>query len=335
MPTEGALIRASDYTEVRKQISRILGDKILEFQSEPLRATYGYGQEVLSDSQNVVREVSLVDDVHINTLKVDVLKIASHCGIQFNPIITSLPTIATGDIIDNAHLEAYSAAINLLNANRFELDPAQSSIEDILNDQGNPITNSRSAPWGNNNTYSDATVRHDFTIDFGSANAARYFFNSGGEIRFSASRVGGVNSYQDQVWTNLLTQMGTIIFKYNSCFGEAGTNSNIGFYQLTNIPQLVFTKGGSATYVYATEYLANDYSIYISCNVNNNQFGEARYVYVSIQFNDDHINSPGNVPATQDQVTGVLTSTVKLRRATGSNVSVTAPIAANTVLLTS
>ena len=334
MPAQGALINASDYTDVRRQISRILGDRILDFNSDPNRAKYGYGQEVLSDTQTITREVTIVDDYHLNTLKVDVLKIATHCGVEFNPIISGLPTIQAGDIIDNAHLEAYSAAINLLNTNRFEVAESQSSIEDLLNPQGQPITQSRTTPWGNNNIYSDNTVRHAFTIDFGTSDRARYFFNSGGEVRFAASRTGGLNSYQDQVWTNLLNQMGTIIFKHNSTYGQAGVNSNIGFYQLTNNPQPVFTKGGSAVSVYATQYLSNDYTIQAWCNVTDNSLGQARYVYFSVEFNDDHVNNPGSAIAS-DQVTGTLTSTIKIRRASGANVDIISPVANITTNITS
>lgn len=334
MPAQGALINASDYTDVRRQISRILGDRILEFNSDPNRAKYGYGQDVFSDTQNIVREVTIVDNDHLNTLKVDVLKIATHCGVEFNPLITELPTIQLGDIIDNAHLEAYSAAINLLNTSRFEVAESQSSIEDLLNIQGQSISQSRTTPWGNNNIYSDNTVRHAFTIDFGTSENARYFFNSGGEVRFAASRTGGLNSYQDQVWTNLLNQMGTIIFKHNSTYGQAGVNSNIGFYQLTGSPQPVFTKGGSAVSVYATQYLANDYTIQAWSNVADNSLGQARYVYFSVEFNDDHTNSPAS-PIAADQVTGTLTSTVKIRRASGPNVNIIAPIASVTTNITS
>ena len=331
MPLQGDLIRATDYTDVRRGISKILGDKILEYPNDADRATYGYGQSVLSEALAITREVTIVDHVQIAALKSDILKIARHCGVEFNTAISSLPDPQTDDIVDNAHLEAYQNAILFLNANRFLLPEPQSSTEDLIDkNTALPITNSRTMSWGNNYVYSDSTVRHAFTLDFGTAEAARYFFNTGGEIRFAASRTGGNNTYQDQEWTKLLNQMGTIVYNYSGAVGQSGTGSNVGFYQLTTTPQQVFTKGGVALGVYSTQYLANDYTIWMSCNVADNSAGGARYVYVTIYFNDDHVA----YKYYNDTVSGTLTSTVKIRRATGSNVYVVAPEAYNTVLLT-
>lgn len=328
MPVQGALIRASDYTDVRKAISRILGDRIGEFLSDSERAKYGYGQGVLSDAQEVTPEINFVDDLNMATLRSDVLKIAGHCGILTNPLILALPTILPGDLIDNNHLDAFIAAIPILNANRFLLGPGQFSDTTFTID----ISNTRTTPWGASYYYGQNTVRHSFTIDFTTSERARYFFNSGGQIRFSASRTGGTpGSPQNQNWTELLQDMGTIVFNYNSCQGAAGTGSNIGFYELTNNPQQVFTKTGGFAGYYGSYYTSNDYTITMSCNVANNNLGEARYVYVNIYFNDDHTAKF----QINDTVDGVLTSSVNVRRATGSNVQVPVPSATNTVLLTS
>lgn len=330
MPTEGALIRATDYTDIRRGISRILGDKILDYPSDPDRGTYGYGQTPLAETLSIEYGVTIIDNIQMAALKSDVLRIARHCGIEFNAAITSLPDPQSSDLIDNAHLEAYQAAITYLNQNRFLLAESQSSTEDLIDQNtGLPITNSRTSSWGNNVAYNDATVRHSFTVDFGSADAARYFFNSGGEIRFTASRTGGNNTYQDQIWSSMLSQMGTVIYNYNGCSGDSGISSNIGFYDLTTTPQQVFTKGGGSLGVYTYQYASNDYTIEMSCNVANNSAGGARYIYVTVYFNDDHVASKYY----NDTVSGTLTSTIKIRRASGSNVHVTAPQAYNTVLL--
>ena len=127
MPTQGALIRASDYIDVRRSVSRILGDKINDFLTDPERATYGYGQGVISEGQGVVPEVSLVDDLNIATLRTDVLKIAAHCGISSHPLVQALPIINPGDLVDNNHLDAFLAVLPILNANRFELGIGQFS----------------------------------------------------------------------------------------------------------------------------------------------------------------------------------------------------------------
>lgn len=327
MPVQGALIRASDYTDVRKSISRLLGDRIGEFLSDPQRATYGYGQSVLSDGQQVLPETTFVDDLNLATLRSDALKIAAHCGILSNPLISGLPSIISGDLVDNNHLDAFLAAIPVLESNRFELGPGQFSDSAFTND----ISNTRTTAWGSSFYYGDQTVRHSFTVDFGSSENARYFFNSGGQIRFTASRTGGSPSAQNQNWTELLQGMGTVVFRHNSTSGQSGIGSFIGFYNLTNTPQQVFTKTGPTGGFYGSAYAANDYSIFVSCNVANNALGEARYLYFTVAFSDDSTGSN----LVNDTVDGTLTSNVSVRRATGDNVEVPLPAATNTVLLSS
>lgn len=324
MAIQGALIRAIDYTEVQKDVRRLLGDMILDnkYISDPLRATYGYGNVV--SSTGVVRE-QLADDLQMATLKSDVRKIAIHCGVEFNPIIANLPNIVTGSLIENEHLSAYEAAVVLLNTNRFNLGVGQFSDE-VLN-----ISNTRTTAWGITNGSSPLaggnTIRHSFSLDFGTAAAARYFFNAGGQVRLSGSRSGGSVTINNSIWTNLLSSMGTVIFNHNSTSATgSGTGSSIGYYQLTNTPQQVFTRTG-VTFggVYSSRYVDNDYTVYVRTDFADNTLGVANRVFFDIYFNDDH--------ATQiylnDINNGSISSNVAIRRATGDNVSVSAPLAIN------
>ena len=81
MPTQGALIRASDYNTVQalstKSIARILGDRKAEYPDDPARGTFGYGQTLLSSQVSIG---DIADDLHLAKLKSDLLKIATHCG---------------------------------------------------------------------------------------------------------------------------------------------------------------------------------------------------------------------------------------------------------------
>lgn len=324
MATQGALIRAIDYTEVQKDVRRLLGDMITDnkYITDPLRATYGYGNSV---SSSVVAREQIADDLQMATLKSDVRRIAIHCGLEFNPIIVNLPNIVTGSLIENEHLSAYEAAVALLNANRFDLGPGQFSDE-VLN-----ISNSRTSPWGITGSYvyglGGNTIRHSFSLDFGTAAAARYFFNAGGQIRLSASRTGGSATLNNTIWSNLLSSMGTIVFNHNSTFSTgSGTGSSIGYYQLTNTPQQVFTRTGVTTSgAYASRYVDNDYTVYVRSDFANNSLGVANRIFFDIYFNDDHDT---NVYL-NDINDGVISSNVAIRRATGDNVSVTAPLPTN------
>ncbi len=329
MATQGALIRAFDYSEVQKDVARILGDKVLDnkYIGDPLRATYGYGQQ---EAGLPVIIGQIADDIHMGRLREDVFRIAIHCGIQTNPLIATLPVISQGDLVLNEHLDAYEAALIFLNANRFQLGVGQFSDENLA------ISHSRTTPWGVSNTYiygnGGNTIRHAFTLDFGTANNARYFFNAGGQIRLSASRTGGSATQNNAVWTNLLSSMGTVIFNFGSTFSTGtGTGSSIGYYQLTNTFQQVFTRTGVlGSGAYTSKYVANDYTVYVRSDVANNSLGTSSKVYFDIYFNDDHVT---NIYL-NDITNGVISSNVTVRRATGSYVSLPGPSAQNTRVIT-
>lgn len=306
MAIQGTLIRAIDYNTIQSDVSKILGSGLVNF---------GYGQTLASS------QVAFGDTVQAQDwakLKIDILKIAAHQGTSSNPLITTIPTITSGSDIQGTDETFFKNAVPFLETNRFLL--AEFSDESFTPD----ISQVRTTTWGGS---SKPSVRHSFTIDFGNSNNARYFFNSGSSLRFSASFTGNTGSSQNIAWANLLSQMGTIVYNYAGATASSGTGSSIGFYNLTNVAQTVFTKTGQGAYTYV--YDANDYTITMSCDVANNNTGTARYIYVSVYFNDD---STGGIP---DIVDGTLTHTVSIRRASGANVNVVKPSATNTVLLTS
>lgn len=335
MATQGSLIRAIDFNEIQNMLSRILGDKIADYPSDPIAARYGYGQGVLGTT--VTTGVSLVEATQIAKVKSDILKVATHCGLQTNALVTALPTVAAGDIILASQFTAYKDCLDFLNTNRFLLGAGQYSDETVTPN----ISSTRITPWGNNLHYqgnAGEVVRHSFTLDFGTPEKARYFFNAGSSVRFSASRTGGTVSKQNHFWSALLGSLGTIIFNYNSTSSTgAGTGSAIGFYQLTNVAQKIFTSAGSSvyySYYYDTPRGHDQYYITASCDVTNNSNGGARYVYINVYFDDAHSQIAPHAYL-KDWVDGTLTSNVAIRRASGVNVNVAAPTGINTHLLSS
>lgn len=78
------------------------------------------------------------------------------------------------------------------------------------------------------------------TITFASGDAARYFFNGGGQIGLTLSvAAGGSDNPKESAWTTLLSQVGTVEFMQTSSprTGTGGTlttdGSAIGYYDLT------------------------------------------------------------------------------------------------------
>lgn len=302
----------TDYNDVQAAVYNILGNG---------SGQSGYGRAVLSAPAVVGNDVYAF---RLASLKVDILKCAYHQGIAATSEIASIPTISEGEDIRAADINFFIAAASAITTNKFLLGAGQYSDENLLAPGGLPITSTRTTAWG---SATKTTINHAFTVDFGSSDNARYFFNSGSSIRFSGNFDYTLNTPQNRAWDRLMAFIGTVVFNYSSTSSNGGgTGSSIGFYDLTNSPQQVFTASGSGTYVVAA-YGSNNYEIRVSCDAVNNSTGGARYLYVNILFHDYHSN------INSDQVVGSLTSSVAIRRASGFYVNVPPPSATNTVLL--
>jgi hypothetical protein len=298
MTTVGSLITATDYNNIQTQVQTILG--IGSGQS-------GYGQAVTSSQVATGNDITAVQWAN---LKLDILKIANHQGTQTNPAISTLPTIVTGTTIQASQATAFSNSISVLQANAFEL--AEFSDELLV-----PTADStRTDPW-------NSTVRLFFTVTFSSADNARYFFNAGGSIRLIPGFVKSSSTSINNDWDTLLNNIGVISFNHTQTVASGpgpGTGSSIGFYDLTNIFQQIYTKS-------AVAYSENDYTIRARSNVLSNTNGGATQIFFEVYFNDDKV---GNI---DENVTGTLTNAVRMHRPSGSNVDVIAPTSSTTVRL--
>jgi len=120
-------------------------------------------------------------------------------------------------------------------------------------------TSERTSQWGGGD-YSNpgSKITHEIEITWANADERRYFFNSGGEIRFNADLIGAVtaNSKND-VWNTILENMGTIHFTKNSTYSDGsnpGTGTAIGNYYASwgstsaSNRATIFTKNGSGLY---------------------------------------------------------------------------------------
>lgn len=287
MAVVGGTISATDYNTVQSRINTIMNTD--------------YGQTLLS-SQVSVGEI-VTDDV-MDNLRTDITKAYVHQAGS-NPSITD---VDVGDTILAADINGYSTLMTTVETNKFNVGSGQTSIEA-------GTQSSRTAPWGGGG---GGVVTHTCTVNFTSTTARTQFFNSGGQIRFSASRSGGSGS-KNTDWTNMLSAMGTVIFNYTSTTASSGTGSTVGGLDLTTTYQQIFIKTGSGNYV------ENDYNI------------QARYVGSNIQFqiefrDDDTGDQQGGFKAgsaVDEEVTGTLQSVIQHRRATGSNVQVPAPTYTN------
>jgi hypothetical protein len=304
MPGQNTLIIATDYNLIQSKIASVMGTG---------SGTTGYGQTVASSQVNPSGG-SKITVSQWNNLRSDILRARQH---QTGTDLTSNLVTATASIkITDAARAAYLAMANdcEIEANRLTAPPpaSQASRSNLVPDT------IRTTPW-------NGTLIQTVTVDFGSADAARFFFNAGGQIEFSADRSGGTAGLKNVTWSTMLTNMGTIAFNYTrtTCTGT-GNTSTIGFYDLTESYNLIFQKDTPTG-----TYSPNKYYIYARVPSATNR----RLVEFAIHFADES-GKPPSFPdpgfGIDENVDGTLISTVQVYRASGPNVNTPVPAASTT-----
>ena len=308
---EGNIIYAADYNNVQGTANFLLSTGL---------ADSGYGQAITSGQVNPTLKVTAAQWTNLRT---DLLKIRQHqTGVDEG---AGLGIATTGLLVDDAFVNLFKTVAATCNTNRLTIASNQGTAETLAG-----AGQTRTTAW-------NGVVSHTVTITFATSNAARHFFNAGGEIRFSGSRSGGSTTNKNTSWTNLLSDMGTIKLGYGGTTytgtGAAGgyPTTGIGWYGLTTSYQTVFVKPAVAGV-----YLENDYNIQVKKNAADNT---ATILTFEIQFRDDDSGDQqtppaGKVagPAVDENIDGTLTSTVQIFRPSGSNVTLPAPTASTTTL---
>jgi hypothetical protein len=311
-------VKVADYNDIRNKVIGVLG---------PGSGNTGYGQAIRSSAVSISTKVGVNDWAN---LYYDIYNSYVHQTGSAPP--------APGSIVEN-ELVRYNAAkpnfqydtyANTLVASRFTVAGSQSATTS---------KGSASTPWpGAYGAYWNTLAQCTVTVSFTSATAARYFFNSGGQIRFTSSRVGGVTSGQNTAWTNLLSAISSINGGVGPRFGGAmpatGTEPNDGqnYYRLTNSYAAWYTASDSSPY-------GNNYfRIFArSPNVGDNSNGTDSQVQFLIYWVDGYVD-PGTAPVApdgykpptsayppDDLVDGTLTLAVSTLYATGTLLPAGAP----------
>ena len=182
--------------------------------------------------------------------------------------LTLQPTVASGGTI--TYQSSIPTNIATLDTNRLLSNITQMTVSSAL-------TSSISTPW-------NGTITHVFTVNFGTEDAARYYFNSGGQIRWSGSNTGGTTGGA-AAWAALLTAMGTIKMdaKTTTYTGSGGTiTNNVGYYGLTGSLVQTFIHYGSGPY-----YSGIFYSIQVSrSNYVGTNGGNGSLINCTVTFSD-------------------------------------------------
>jgi hypothetical protein len=287
MAGQGTPILASDFNAIQSTIANVLGSG---------SGTQGYGQTVTSSQVSVGSVITASGWV---ALRNDLIAARQHQ--TGNNESGNLTVETTSRLVSEYDRSTYAAYAALVSSNSLVTPPSGQATLATLN------TSTRGG-WS-------GTVTQTLTLNFGSYNNARYFFNAGSNIQFTASLTGYSGSDNstllDNDWATLLSAMGTITMNYNSTTtsGSGSAAGSIGFYQLTTSPQLIFTKTAST-------YSGNQYQIYANVDGTNS------IITFSIRFEDVSTGSNSGVFGVHAPVEGTLTSTTQTYYASGSNVSV-------------
>lgn len=310
----GDTITAAQYNDLQSRVNNILGAG---------SGQSGYGQTLTSAQ---VSTGNIVTAAHMDNLRTDINKANNHqTGSS-----ASIGDIAVGQIIGadasgtsvgsltqtTEGYNDYDTAVTNITSNKFLIDSGEGSLEFA-------ISSARSTAWSNE-------IQHIFTIDFNSTDKARYYFNSGSDIRISLSLTGGSGS-KTESWRTLLSDIGTIKFNYTST-SQTGSGSSFpgsrGFYDLSTSYQNIMTDSVGGSGVYAENN--------IEISALRNASKSTLTIRIRLIDADTGDQRPGFLPGPgiDESVTGSITSTIQRFRATGTNVEVAAPSASNVTLLT-
>lgn len=286
----------TDYNTIRNKIVRLLGQG---------DGQYGYGQQAYITS-GPVYDGNSITKLQWDQLRADLTNVKLHQDGVPPPLVS----LTSGSVItyDAASPNTnYNTVADQATLSRFNVGTGRSAVT-VVSSQ------TRTGSW----TYqSRCTLTVAFTNGSNpargtSADFARYFFNSGGKLRFTTSRSGGSTSNQNTAWTNLLTSVGTVEFG-----GITPTLRH--FYNLTNSYTTVYQLGATSP------YSANYFRIEALCNCvgTNNSDGSASEITFRFTWQDDYQDPdslvsppPSNPPA--DVVDGTLTIGVQEVKAGGA-----------------
>jgi hypothetical protein len=311
MPAVNDKILKVDYNSIRDKLVAVLG-----FGS----GNIGWGQQARIQSTAVGDDSKVTINEWAN-LRFDVINAYKHIfgsnpttavvseggTIRYSSSFT--PDTGTVDVPQRQ----YDQWADTITANRFTVAAGESATTSVL-------SQSRTGSWF---SQCQCTIQ----VYWSNSNEARYFFNSGGQIRVSASRSGGATSNQNTSWTSLLSSAGTQQFGgANPDTGTSPTNG-LNWYRTSSTFQTYYTATASSPYG------SNNYQLQSRClDQPSNNGGLASQLEIRVLFTDGYVDpgvqpgssigggiqtqTPANFPP-DDVVDGTLTVNASALYATG------------------
>ena len=223
------IITQAEYNNIRNKVIGVLGTG---------SGNSGYGQSLNSSA------VALGTRVTINeyaNLRFDIINAWVHQAGS----APSTVTVSEGGTIRFSAVDApvttYDALANTLVSNRFNVGAGQSAV-------AVPASSPRSRTYTGGSDIWNSSISCTIDVQWPSANAARFFWNSGGQFRITSSRSGGSSTTQNTSWTSILSSAGTQSFGGNNPGTGTSPMDGQNWYRLTNAFQTYYTLAGSSPY---------------------------------------------------------------------------------------
>lgn len=308
MPAVNSKILKTDYNAIRAKLVAVLGNG---------SGNIGWGQQARIQSTDVGDDSKVTINEWAN-LRYDVINAYKHifgsnpttAVVSENQTIryTSSFTPDTGTL-DVPQLQ-YDTWADTITGARFTVAAGESAATGV-------VSSSKTTSWI---SQCQCTIQVYWT----NSNDARYWFNSGGQIRISASRSGGAASSQNTSWSALLSAAGTQNF--GAVLPNANTTPNDGtnWYRTSSSFQTYYSATASSPYG------SNTYQLQARCvDQPSNSGGSATQLEIRVLFTDPYVDPgigsvfPGPQTATtamflpDDVVDGTLTVNVSSLYATG------------------
>jgi len=330
MPLQiGSVISRAEYNAIQAKIASVLGDNNVD-------PEFGYGR-ALESSQITTSKV--IESEDMLALYNDLVKARTHQKGSNNLAWTGdgLASPSDGEFIgvDAADIGANPLDPDDISSTYASADTTEgfadfdSAADDIVTDHDllGPgqmsimagTTSVRDTQWGGNDVSAPgSSINHTITVTWANADERRYFFNTGGELQFSADNQQSValpDNAKTLNWRSMLSTQGAIVFGKNSTAASGtnpGSGSSIGnFYsQWSNTsssnPVTIYTKSGSGVYA------ENNYTIKAWETASNS-------LRFDIIFQDADLGEGGPAPDTpvDEFVKGETTSYLNYKVATG------------------
>jgi hypothetical protein len=275
----------------------------------------GYGQTGVTQSS--VTQGSTINSSHWTNLRSIVAACAAHQGTS-TTLLPLSTLLQTGNTVFAHEADAPTSNAYDLNSVVAAIDTNRlTTVAGDMTLASSAHTITRASSWS-------TSITATFTVTWASENAARYFFNTGGELRIRLSQPTG--TAQDNDWNTVLsTKVGTITFKATSASrsGSGGTMTTAtGFYGLAGTESTIF----DGTNIGGTLYTANDVLLYATRTgfVGANG-GNGTGIQFRVLLRDDHTN------VNFDTVALGAACAVDVYRCTTNITGVTAPSFSTTV----